>query len=292
MDRITELKVLVAIADHQGFAAAARSLDMSAPTATRAIAALESRLGTQLLVRTTRVVRLTEAGESYASNAREILAQLASADDQVQGKDGEPHGQLTVTAPAMFGRLHVVPVITAYLEQHPHTQVRAMLVDRVVDLVEEGMDVGVRIGELPSSTLRARKVGEVRNVIVGAPDYFKRYKRPRRPASLAQHTLISTAASRDWQFDGEKKPGVTPRLEVSTNDAAVEAAVSGFGITRVMSYQVAAEVASGALEVVLKNHEPPSQPVHLVHRTAPQFSNAKIRAFVDLAAETLSQRLG
>lgn len=292
MDRFHLMSVFVAVAEEGGFAAGARRLNLSPPAVTRAVAALESDLGVQLLIRTTRSVRVTEAGERYLDDARRILADIEAADEAAAGVNAAPRGDLAVTAPVLFGRNFVTPGIVDYLERYPDTRVSAVFLDRVVNLVEEGLDVAVRIGELADSNMRARRVGEVRWVVCASPDYLARAGRPEAPGALAAHTTIASSAGgavHAWRFQlpqGRRSVHVTPRLDVTTNDAAIEAACRGFGITHLLSYQVAPQVASGALEIILEEFEPQPRPIHIVHREG-RLASTKVRSFVDLMVERL-----
>jgi DNA-binding transcriptional LysR family regulator len=292
MDRFHQLKVYVAVAEEQGFAAAARRLQMSPPAVTRAIAALEEHLDVKLLNRTTRYVRATEAGVRYLEDARRILNDIDMADEAAAGINAEPRGHLAVTAPVLFGRMFVMPAITDYLIRYPEVELSAMFLDRVVNLLEEGMDVGIRIGELPDSSMRALRVGSVRHVLCAAPGYLGRAGLPQRPEDLRQHSLIASSAGRwspGWHFygnDGEIRVQLEPRLSVNTNDAAIEAAVEGFGITRLLSYQASPQLSSGTLKTVLTEFEPPPIPIHVMHRGG-RHSATKIRAFIDLIAKRL-----
>jgi DNA-binding transcriptional LysR family regulator len=292
MDRFQLMTVFVAVAEEEGFAAGARRLRMSPPAVTRAVAMLEERLGVKLLDRTTRYVRATDAGLRYLEEARRILADVEAAEESVAGGNAEPRGQLTVTAPVLFGRMFVMPGIVEYLERYPKTEVSAVLLDRSVNLLEEGIDVGVRIGELADSTMRALRVGSVRVVACAAPEYLKRHGTPQAPQDLAAHATIASVAGSGaihWRFDtgdGMRQVRVRPRLTVTTNDAAIEAALRGFGITRLLSYQVAPLLGARRLKLLLEDFEPPPWPVHIVHREG-RFASAKVRAFVDLMAARL-----
>lgn len=292
MDRFMQLQVFVAVAEEASFAAAARRLNQSAPAVTRAVAALENHLGVKLLNRTTRHVRATDAGERLLEDARRILAELEAAEQAATGINATPRGQLVVTAPLMFGRRYITPGIVAYLERYPEVQVEALFLDRTVNLLEEGVDVGIRIGELPDSSMRALRVGSVRRVLVASPAYLARRGVPDGPHALALHTLVLSSAGNfggGWRFhfpDGEQSVRLRPRLTVTSNDAAVEAVLRGFGITRLLSYQVANEIAAGELVTLLEDFEPPPSPVHIIHRSGPQ-SPGKVRAFIDLIAERL-----
>ncbi|MDI4635309.1 LysR family transcriptional regulator [Pelomonas sp. V22] len=296
MDRLHLINVFVAVVDANGFAGAARKLAISPPAVTRAIGELESHLGVRLLTRTTRVVRVTEAGARYVEDCRRILAELAEADESVSGLHGAPRGRLTVTAPALFGALHVTPVVTEYLQSYPEVTVSCWFLDRVVNLTDEGVDVAVRIGELPDSSLQAIRVGTVRRVVCGAPSYLARHGRPQRPEQLAEHALVLANAvtpAPEWRFkvEGELQTiKLTPRLLTTSNDSAIAAVAGGFGLSRLMSYQVDARVRAGELELLLQEFEPAPVPVHLVHREGRHASH-KARAFIDLAVERLRERL-
>ncbi len=286
------MATFVAVAEGQSFSAAARRLNVSPPVVTRAVAELEQRLGVKLLNRTTRHVRPTEAGLRYAEDARRVLEEIDLADEAAAGINAEPRGELVVTAPVLFGRKHVMPGIVDYLNRYPETQLRALFIDRVVNMLEEGIDVGIRIGELPDSTLRALRVGSVRWVTVVSPTYLANFGVPDTPQALSMHaTVLSSAAGyiSNWEFHASAKPRVVrvnPRLVVSTNDAAIEAATEGFGITRVLSYQVAASLAHGELVSILQEFEPPEIPVHILHREG-RHSTSRIRTFIDLMAHRL-----
>lgn len=292
MDRFHHMTVFVAVAEEESFAAAARRLRMSPPAVTRAIAMLEDRLGVRLLTRTTRVVRPTDAGVRYLEDARRILLEADEADEAAAGINATPRGHLAVTAPVMFGRIYVMPVLTAYQSAFKETTVSALFVDRVVNLVEEGLDVGIRIGSLPDSSLHAIRVGQVRRVVCASQAYLRKYGTPKIPADLAHHSLVaatSVSAGSEWTFlKGKEKIGVRlrPRILVNTNDSALDAARSGFGLTRLISYQVANELAVGTLKTVLTDFEEASLPVHVIHREG-RHKSAKVRSFVDLAVETL-----
>lgn len=297
MDRLAQMEIFVAVAEERGFAAAARRLQQSAPAVTRAVAALEAHLGIKLLNRTTRYVRATEAGERYLEDARRILADVDAAGEAAAGVNAEPRGRLAVTAPVLFGRMFVLPGIIDYLERYPQMQVDSVFLDRNVNLLEEGLDVGIRIGELPDSSMRALRVGEVRRVLVASPAYLERRGSPDKPNALGLHSVISSSAGDfgiAWKFSlpgGEQSITVRPRLAVTTNDAAIEAALAGFGITRCLSYQVARELAARRLVCLLEEFEPPASPIHIVHRSGPHnagtYSPTKVRAFIDLMAQRL-----
>ncbi|MBK5532121.1 LysR family transcriptional regulator [Pseudomonas sp. TH08] len=294
MDRFQEMQIFTTVAQEQGFSSAARRLGLSAASVTRAVAALELRIGTHLLVRTTRSVHLTEAGQRFLEDCRRILAEVQEAEDSAAGSHAEPRGQLTVTAPVLFGELFVTPVMAGYLAQYPDVSINALLLDRVVSMVEEGIDVAVRIGELPDSNQHAIRVGEVRRVVCGSPQYLDEHGRPNHPQALAGAPVVATSSigqQRSWLFLDQGQPlsvKPEPRLVVTANQSAITAACMGVGLTRVLSYQVASKVAAGELEIVLAEYELPPLPIHIVYqggRKAP----VRVRSFVDFAVNALRE---
>ena len=293
MDRFHEMQVFLAVAEEEGFAAAARRLNTSPPSVTRAIAAMEQRIGTQLLARTTRSLHLTEAGQRYLEDCRRILAELDEAEEAAAGSYSIPGGQLTVTAPVLFGELYVAPVLGDYLDRFPLVSINALLVDRVVNMTDEGVDVAVRIGHLQQSGQQAIKVGEVRRVVCASPAYLDQHGRPQRPEQLREAKLVTSSSSQlvsEWTFVDAGQPlkvPIEPRLVVTANNAAINLARLGWGMTRVLSYQVAAAVAAGELELVLEDFEPAPLPIHVVFQ-----QNGRVPAKVNTFVDFLSQRLG
>jgi len=291
MDRLQTLEVFVAVADAESFAAGSRALGMSAPSVTRGINALEARLGARLFTRTTRRVRLTEIGERYLADARRILAELQAAEDGVSGAATRPTGVLRITCPTEFGRIHVMPLLMEYLEHYPEMRAEVVMVDRVVNMIEEGFDIAVRIGSLPSSGLTALRVGSVRRVMCGSPSYFAREGMPASLEALATQRIIASSTlsnGKEWRFgrEGEYSVRVSPRLTMSSIAACIEAARSGWGITHVLSYQVGEDLAAGRLQAILEALEPPPLPIHLLHSEG-RGAVAKVRTFLDFAAERL-----
>ncbi|MGE8657105.1 MAG: LysR family transcriptional regulator [Achromobacter sp.] len=290
------MSVFLAVAEARSFAAAARRLAMSAPSVTRSVAALERRLGTLLLVRTTRSLRLTEAGQRYAADCRVILDAVEQADDAAAGAMAAPRGSLHVTAPALFGERHVMPAVMGYLRQHREVSVRALLVDRVVNLLDEGVDVAVRIGALPDSSLTAIPVGQVRRVVCASPAFLRRHGTPENPDALARFCTITAAMEgrgSQWRFLQDGQPlrlALASQLTVTSFRAAVAAAREGWGLTQVVSYQVARDLDSGALQVVLRDYETPPLPVHVVYPEGRK-SSAKVRSFVDFCVDALRRDL-
>lgn len=292
MGRLHLMSVYVAVVEAEGFAAGARKLHMSPPAVTRAVAALEERLGVKLLNRTTRYVRMTEAGQKYYEDAKRVIALADEADDAALGINAEPRGQLTVTASVLFGRLHVMPGIIEYLRRYPAVEVNALFVDRVVNMLEEGVDVAIRIAELPDSSYRALRVGSVRQVLYASPDYLDTHSIPQTPDDLLKHQIILARGlnpDNEMRFLRDGLPQIIklqPILSVSDNDSAASAAMAGLGITRLLSYQIAEPLQTGRLKIVLSEFESPPVPIHIVHREG-RLSSAKVRSFVDLVAERL-----
>ncbi|WP_374564784.1 LysR family transcriptional regulator [Ideonella sp.] len=292
MDQLHLINVFVAVVDAGGFAGAARKLNLSPPAVTRAISVLESHLGVRLFTRTTRVVRVTEAGARYVEDCRRILADLAEANESVSGMHGAPRGRLTLTAPVLFGALFVTPIITEYLQRYPEVNASCWFLDRVVNMMDEGIDVAVRIGELPDSSMQAVRVGQVRRVICASPDYLAAHGSPATPDDLMHHTIVSATGvtpAPEWRLVENGAPKVVklaPRMVTTTNDSAVAAVVAGFGVSRLMSYQIAQHVQEGRLQVVLSEYEAAPLPIHLVHREG-RHASQKARAFLDLAIERL-----
>lgn len=292
MDQIHLMKVFVAVGELESFAAAARRLDLSPAAVTRAVSALEEQLGVKLLLRTTRSVRLTEAGGRYLEDTRLILASIHEANEAAAGINATPKGDLAVTAPILFGKKYVMPCIVRYLQQYPEVDVSAYFLDRIVNMVEEGMDVAVRIGPLPDSGLKALRVGRVRRMLCASPGYLARHGVPKHPSDLAGHVVIGTtnlSPRAGWRFGVTDEPTLVrmkPRLTVTSNDGAIAAASGGLGIARLLSYQVADELASGQLQVILAEYEEAPWPIHVLHRES-KYGSSKVRAFIDMLAHDL-----
>ncbi len=286
MDRFQEMQVFAAVAEERSFNRAARRLSLSAPSATRAVAALEARLGARLLDRTTRGVRLTEPGERFLADCRRILAELEEAEGAAGTGQSQVRGTLAITAPVVFGDLLLTPILVDFLAREPGIAIRADFADRIVSLADEGIDVAIRIGNLPDSGLTAKRVGQVRRVVCGAPAFFAAHGRPTHPRDLMRFPVLSSVASTlltEWRFrEGGQELVVhpAPRLLVSSNRAAIEAACRGAGLARVLSYQIEAQVASGELESVLDAFSLEPLPVHVVHGGGRRASG-KVRAFVE-----------
>jgi len=291
MDRVQSLEVFIAVAEAESFSAGARRVGLSAPSATRGINALEDRLGARLFTRTTRRVRLTDVGKAYLEDARHILAQLQAADDAAAGAASNPVGVLRLTCPNEFGRIYVTSVLTDFLDTYPDVSSDVIMVDRIVNMVEEGFDIAVRIGPLPSSGLVAVRVGQVRRMVCATPDYLERNGLPQTPADLLHHQIVAAAPVSpvvDWRFgkDLSETVRVTPRLRLSSVAAAISVARQGWGLTRVLSYQIGTDLQDGTLQPILEEYEPEPLPIHLVHlegRRAP----AKVRTFIDFAKQRL-----
>lgn len=292
MDRLDELAVLVAVVEQGSLVGAARRLRRSPPVITRALAALERRVGARLIERTTRRLAATEAGRALAEDSRALLSSYEAAVADVS--PAPVRGLLRITAPVQFGRRHVAPLVAAFLREFPESQVELVLQDRYLDLIDEALDVAVRIGTLSDSTLMVRRVGEVRRLVVASPEYLARRGTPDKPARLTGHdTIFSTSTSGllEWRFGARGRTTVVrlaPRLLVNDVEARLAAARAGQGIVRVLSYQVAEELAAGKLVRLLRAYEPPPLPVQLVTASRVHMS-PKVRAFLDLAAEQLGQ---
>jgi DNA-binding transcriptional LysR family regulator len=286
------MRLLLAAVEAGSLSGAARRLKMPLPTVSRKVAELEAHLGTRLLVRSTRRLTPTDAGRSYIDACRRILDEVADAERAVAGEFSQPKGELVVTAPVGFGRIHVLPVVIAFLKAYPDIDLHLALSDRVVSLLEDHVDLAVRIGELPDSALIATRVGEVRRITCASPAYLSRRGTPRTPADLAAHDCIGfegLSASASWTFPkgrGTQSVGIRSRLVVNSAEAAIEAAAAGIGVTRVLSYQAAAALRASKLREILAGHAPPPIPVNLVHASGRRVP-AKLRAFLEFAAPRL-----
>jgi DNA-binding transcriptional LysR family regulator len=297
-DRLDTLMIFAAVAEQQSFAEAARHLSRSPASVTRAVAALEERLQTRLFNRTTRSVALTDAGARYLESCRRLLATYDELEAVDLGERVEPRGWINVTAPTMFGRLHVLPLVHDFLGKYPQVDARLLLLDRVVSLVDEGLDLGVRIGQLPDSSLRAVLVGQVRRIVCAAPQYIARRGVPMTPRDLDSHDVIACTAvtpiPNRWSFHGPSgvsSVAVRPRLVVNTTAGAVDAALDGVGFACIRSYQAEPHMAAGRLQTVLIEYEPPPAPIHIVHPEGRHLP-AKVRLFLDHAAGALRAKFG
>jgi len=286
MDRLDAMGVFVAVAKLGSFAAAARQLRLSPSVATRAIAQLEDQLGLVLITRTTRSLRLTESGAIHLQSCQQILEDVDAAERRVRGENAEPRGELTIAAPIVFGRLHVLPIVARILVRRPALTIRLSLADRMVNLVDEGVDVAVRIGDLADSSLVAVKLGAVSRILVASPAYLGERGAPKAPSELLQHDVIAfegVDATDEWRFAaGEKPVRVAARLAVNTADAAIAAAEAGMGITRALSYQVKASVLAGRLVPLLQEFAPPPVAVSAIH-SARRIASANVAAFIKTA---------
>jgi DNA-binding transcriptional LysR family regulator len=292
------LTIFVAVAERQSFAEAARQLSRSPASVTRAVAALEERLQTRLFNRTTRSVALTDAGVRYLDSCRRLLTTYGELEAVTFAERVEPRGWINVTTPVMFGRLHVLPLVRSFLSDYPQVDVRLLLLDRVVSLVDEGLDLGVRIGQLPDSSLQAVRVGQVRRVVCASPQYIARNGVPATPRDLGSHSVVACTAVTPipdrWSFHrpgGVTSVAITPRLVVNTTAAAVDAALDSLGLTCILSYQAEPHAAAGRLQTVLVEYEPPPTPIHIV-RPEGRHLPAKVRLFLDHVAEGLRRKFG
>jgi len=296
MDRLAAMTTLLAAVDGGSLSAASRKLGMPLPTVSRKISELEAHLRTRLVHRTSRRLSLTDAGQAYVAASRRILEDIGEVERAAAGEYSAPRGDLAMTAPIVFGRLHVLPIAIAFLKAYPDINIRITLGDRVVDLQEEHVNLALRIGDLPDSSLVATRVGAVSHVVCGSPGYFETRSTPKSPADLRSHDCVSfegmTAPDR-WTFAAGKSQVSVPvrsRLIVNTAEAALDAAIAGVGITRVLSYQAAKALRVGTLLRVLRRFEPAPMPVSLVHAGQGRLP-LKLRAFIDFAAPRLKARL-
>jgi DNA-binding transcriptional LysR family regulator len=296
MDRFDAMAAFVAVCETESLTAAAKRLGLSLSVLSRQISSLETRLGTQLLYRTTRSISLTDAGSRYLERARRILGDLEEAELAAQGERAEPRGKLSITAPLIFGRLHVAPLLARLVERHPDVTVELDLSDRFVSLVEEGHDLAIRIGHLPDSQLIARRFGETRRALVASPSYLKKAGTPLHPADLKNFATIAfmpVSPSFDWHFaEAGADLGIRldPRFVTNNGDTAIALAFDGAGIARVLHYQVREAIREGRLVEVLAPFAPAPMPIHAVYPSA-RLLTAKVRAFIDLIAEAADWRL-
>jgi DNA-binding transcriptional LysR family regulator len=296
MDRLREYEVFVAVAETGGFAAAGRTLGLSAPSVTRLVSGLEERLGARLFTRTTRSLALSESGAALLDGARALIADADDLEQQAMGSLIAPRGHLTVSASVTFGRSVMAPVLRGFQDAYPDVTLHAVLLDRVVNLVEEGIDIAVRIGELPDSSLVARRVGSVRRMLVASPGYLEQRGSPLRPSELREHAIIAFTGlmpHREWRYvdDGRaRRVALAPRMEINDAVAAIDAARHDQGITIALSYMIADALTEGFLVPVLEAFTPPPAPVHLVHAHG-RLVAPKVRAFLDHAAPRLQESL-
>lgn len=298
MDRLDAMAVFVAVVEAGSFSAASRALRMPLASVSRRIADLEAHLGTQLLTRTTRRLALTDTGSAYLTAARQILDQVRDAESAASGEFSTPRGDLMVTAPVLFGRLHMLPVVTSFLATYRDINVRLVLSDRNLHLIDDRIDVAARIGTLPDSGFVAQRVGAMRTVVCASPAFLERHGPIAEPADIAGLPTIGFFQSSprlDWSFQraGSQERetiAIRPRLTVTHADAAVSAAVDGVGLARLFLYQCARELAEGTLRLVLEDVEPAPQPVHLLHLPRGTLPT-KTRVFVDFATHRLRDRL-
>lgn len=296
MDRLEAMAVLLQVVEQGNLSAAGRKLGVPLTTISRKLAELERHLGARLVLRSNRHVTLTEAGQAYVAASKRILAAVTEAEEAASGAFTAARGDLNITAPLVFGRLHVVPVVTEFLRIYPDIDIRLTLADRMLHLQDDHVDLALRIGTLPDSSLKAVRVGAVRRVVCASPAYLSRHGTPMQPADLGQHQCVTftglmTAERWVFQTDGaEKSVQVRSRLAVNTAEAAIDAAIAGLGLTRVLSYQIAAAQSSGQLQTVLQPFEPAAVPVSLLFDGQSALP-LKLRAFLDFAADRLRQRL-
>ncbi len=296
MDRIDTMAAFVAACEAESLTAAARRLGLSPSVISRQIASLETRLGARLFHRTTRSLSLTDAGSRYLERARRILADIEEAEQAAQSERTEPKGRLSITAPLIFGRLHVAPLLARFVARHKQVSAELNLSDRFVNLVEEGHDLAIRIGHLPDSQLIARRFGETRRAVVGSPTYLAGAGTPLHPRDLAGFDLIAftpLSPPHDWHFveaGADFRISLAPRFVTNSGDTAISLALAGSGLVRVLYYQVRDAIREGSLVEVLAPFAPESLPIHAVYPSA-RLLPGKVRAFIELVAETADWRL-
>ncbi|TIL56470.1 MAG: LysR family transcriptional regulator [Mesorhizobium sp.] len=296
MDRLEAMSLFVAAVEAGSLSAAGRRFGIPLATVSRKVSDLERHLKTRLLNRSTRQLTLTDAGHAYLAACHRILDEVGEAERSAAGEYSVPTGELIITAPIVFGRLHVLPVVTDFLAAYPDVGIRLMLADRITQLTEEHIDLAVRIGELPNSSLVATRIGSIRRVVCASPAYLAEHGTPETPKDLAAHDCVTfegLTAPAAWTFATGKTEVTVPirsRLRVNTAEAAIDAAIAGIGLTRVLSYQITAAVRSGTLRTVLEAFEPQPWPVSLVH-AGQGLLPVKLRAFLDFAAPRLKKRL-
>ena len=292
MDRIEAMSVFLAVAEAGSLSAASRKLRVPLATVSRKISELESHLKARLFTRSNRQIVLTEAGRSFVVACRRIVQDVGEAEREASGEYATPKGQLLLSAPIALGRLYLLPIVTDFLKEHPSIDVRMALVDRRLNLVEERIDVALRVGKLLDSSLVAKKVGSVRRVVCASSDYLDRRGTPKHPGELKDHDCITfenTISSEQWTFDiakAEKAFPIHSRLIVSTAEAAIDAAVAGLGLTRAIDYQIDAQRRTGAVTLVLEGFKSPPKPVHLIYEGGTHLP-LKTRTFLDYAAPRL-----
>jgi DNA-binding transcriptional LysR family regulator len=298
MNRLEAMSTLLAAVDAGSLSAASRKLGVPLATVSRRVSDLEAVLRTKLLVRTSRRLEFTDAGRSYVAACREILAAVDQAERTAAGEYAAPRGEIVVTAPIVFGRLHMLPVIVEFLNAYPDIDVQLVLTDRITNFIEDHVDVALRIGALPDSSLIATRLGSVRRVVCASPDYLKRHRpAPSRPSDLAAHACITFEGLMSptvWKFGSGKAEipvAIKSRLVVNTAEAAIDAAVAGLGITRVLSYQIVEALRARTLKTVLADFEPEPSSVSLVY-SGQGLLPIKSRAFIDFATERLRRTLG
>ncbi|WP_284945034.1 LysR family transcriptional regulator [Acidisoma cladoniae] len=288
MDNLEAMRIFVSVATQGSFTEAARRMRLSPSVVTRSISQIEEKLGIMLLNRTTRSVQLTERGQIYLEDCRRILEDLEMAERRVRGEDAKPRGTVRVTAPVLFGRLYVLPIVNSLLHKHPALSVHLTLLDRNVHLFEEGVDVAVLVGELADSSMIALRLGLATPVLIASPGYLQNRGVPASPAALSSHDIIlfeGIGATNEWPFGADKKTiRVAPRLVVNGADAAITAAEAGVGIARTLSYQVWDAVRAGRLTLVLQQFTPPPLPVSVAYQ-ARRIASANVATFVKAMRE-------
>ncbi len=296
MDRLESMSAFVAVVEAGGFTAAARKLHIPLATVSRRVSELEAHIGVQLLIRTTRSVALTETGQRYFDTARRLLDEISEAERMASGEYIAPRGELRIAAPVGLGRTYLAPIINEFLRAFPEVDVALQLGDDVINLADDGIDIALRVGRLPDSSLKAIRVGEIRRVVCASPAYLKGVRRLSSPDDLRHHacvTFTALEAAHEWTFHigkTAKRVPVRSRLSVSAADAAADAAATGLGITRLLCYQAHPAITAKKLKLILRDYEPPPLPVNFVYR-AGRSTPQKLKAFIDFASPRMKSRL-
>ena len=296
MDRLEAMSVLLAVSEAGSISAASRKLKVPLATISRKVSELEAHLNARLLMRSNRQITLTDAGRSFVAASRRILQELGDAEREVSGDQKILKGELVLSAPIALGRFYLLPVVIDFLRDYPSMDVRMMLVDRRLNMIEDHIDIGLRVGDLHDFSLVAKKVGTVRRVICASPAYLKRRGMPKTPDDLMDHDCITfenTLSAQTWSLNVDKTEKPFPihsRLVVSTAEAATDAAVAGIGLTRMLDYQIAAQLHEGTLKLVLESFKSPPKPVHLIYE-AGRHLPLKIRTFLDYASPRLKKSM-
>lgn len=295
MDRFESMSIFVALAEYESLSAASRKLKIPLATVSRKLSELETHLGVSLLIRSTRGLELTETGKTYLVSCKRILEDIVQIEKSASGEFITPKGDLVITAPMVFGRLHVLPLVSKFLKSYPDINIQLILNDRSLNMLEEHIDIAFRVGELPDSSMVAVKLASIRKITCASPGYLAARSNPKIPLELKNHDCISNLAVdalNNWSYHSEKKKiqtNIKPRLSVNTSESALDAAISGLGITRALSYQAASALREGRLKLILEKFDPPSMPVHMLHSSS--VLPLKVQTFKEFVVPLLKDEL-